>query len=186
MAWYRYPTCCCPNTQTIKSHHVSPGLTLSVQEIARMVVRTVSAVLSMLDSLDVYVLRLICKKWRDKRSSVDLYQQIMAGLCMYIIMLFFFWWFMGSCMMPAATGWWGTAGNSQSCTTQGALMDFALIGIWVSSTKGRFVSICYLSLDFPQPLLVHARCDHINAVVSNTAVSVHAAPCHFQVVAKTN
>lgn len=109
------------------------------QEIARTLVRKVSAVVSMLGSL--YVLRLICKKWRDKRSSVDSYQRIMAGLCVYDILFSFFWWFMGSWMTPAATGWWGAVGNPQSCTAQGALTDFALIGIWVSSAKGRFVSI---------------------------------------------
>ena len=116
------------------------------QEIARTVLRKVSAVLSVSGSL--YVLRLIYIKWRDTRSSVDSYQRIMAGLCMYDITFTVFWWFMGSWMTPAATGWWGAVGNTQSCTAQGALTDFALIGIWVSSAEGRFVSILLTIIGF--------------------------------------
>lgn len=36
-------------------------------------------------------------------------------------------------MTPRDTGWWGARyGNTASCMIQGAVTDFALIGIWVS------------------------------------------------------
>jgi hypothetical protein len=116
------------------------------QEVARTIVRKVSATLSIISSF--YVLRLIYIKYRSttpastasnnnnnnsRNNTVDSYHRIMAGLCIYDILFSFFWWFMGSWMTPRDTGWWGARyGNTVSCMIQGAVTDFALIGIWVS------------------------------------------------------
>lgn len=116
------------------------------QEVARTIVRKVSATLSIISSF--YVLRLIYIKHRSttpastasnnnnnnsRNNTVDSYHRIMAGLCIYDILFSFFWWFMGSWMTPRDTGWWGARyGNTVSCMIQGAVTDFALIGIWVS------------------------------------------------------
>lgn len=121
------------------------------QEVARTILRKVSATLSILGSC--YVLRLIYIKYRRStpppstlhggstsithntrnNNKVDSYHRIMAGLCIYDILFSFFWWFMGSWMTPSTTGWWGAQyGNTVSCMIQGAVTDFALIGIWVS------------------------------------------------------
>lgn len=116
------------------------------QEVARTILRKVSATLSIIGSC--YVLRLIYTKYRsasslhggtasnndNNRNKVDSYHRIMAGLCLYDILFSFFWWFMGSWMTPRDTGWWGARyGSAVSCIIQGAVTDFALIGIWVSS-----------------------------------------------------
>ena len=100
------------------------------QEIVRTVIQKVSSVISMTSLL--YILRTIWKKWRNNKSKIDPYHRIMAGLSAYDIVFSFFWWFMGSWMTPAETGWVGAVGTTNSCTAQGALQDFALIGIWVS------------------------------------------------------
>ena len=116
------------------------------QEVARTIVRKVSATLSIISSF--YVLRLIYIKYRsttatstasnnnnnnnNRNNTVDSYHRIMAGLCIYDVLFSFFWWFMGSWMTPRDTGWWGARyGNTASCMIQGAVTDFALIGIWV-------------------------------------------------------
>jgi hypothetical protein len=153
------------------------------QEIARTVVRKVSEVLSVSGS--IYVLRVIYVKWRGQRSSVDSYQRIMAGLCVYDITFAFVWWFMGSWMTPVETGWWGAVGNTHSCTAQGALTDFALIGIWVSSAISTFASVLFPIIDFTQLFLTHHACrDRMYAVVSDAAVAIHAAPRRIRLVAE--
>lgn len=126
------------------------------QEVARTIVRKVSATLSIIGSC--HVLRLIYIKYRstasttstsnnnnhNNRNKVDSYHRIMAGLCFYDILFSLFWWFMGSWMTPRDTGWWGARyGNTVSCMIQGAVTDFALIGIWVS---GSVFVLCLLAL----------------------------------------
>jgi hypothetical protein len=143
------------------------------QEIARTVVRKVSAVLSVSGS--IYVLRLISIKWRGRKSSVDSYHRIMAGLCVYDITFAFVWWFMGSWMTPIETGWWGAVGNTHSCTAQGALTDFALIGIWVSLSIGRFASYLLPIIGFSS--IISCACMSCSCLCSRIKRCCHYSCC---------
>ena len=101
------------------------------QEVMATIIRKTSASLSVFGS--AYVLITIWKKWRHKRSSIDPYQRIMAGMSIYDIIWSFFPWFMGSWLTPEDTGWWGARGNTDTCSLQGYFFWIGQPGAIVSS-----------------------------------------------------
>ena len=80
-----------------------------------MIVAKISGALSCFGSGEI--VQLVWKKWR--RSSLDPYQRIMAGMSAYDVIISFFVFVMGTWMTPLETGWWGAAGNVSTCSAQG-------------------------------------------------------------------
>ena len=71
-------------------------------EYAHVIVLKISGALSCLGSGSI--LCYLCKKWRRRRLSVDLYMRIMAALSAYDVILSFFF-FLGTWMTPRETSW---------------------------------------------------------------------------------